>query len=163
MEAFNRLAAVALAAALVSLGLSGYALLVVHRPLPAPAASCSCDLATLDRHLEDLERRPGRARSPGLNPQVAESIANLSDRVARVEQHEGIDAGAKASGPKQRETPRYSSLTTHSPAVSVSQDEHGALVARNTDPALTGSTLVVEAVREDGTVEQVVITAPAPE
>jgi hypothetical protein len=62
-----------------------------------------------------------------------------------------------ASGPTL-----YVRFRPPSPALAITQSDNGALAVKNSDPALAGRVLEVEATRADGAVERVTILVPAP-
>ena len=66
----------------------------------------------------------------------------------------------EAAAPPPR--PRYVAIRSPSAAVTVEQNEKGALFARNTDPAMTMKQILVEAERPDGSIVKIPITVPAP-
>ncbi len=169
MPEVSRLTYLSLGAAALSIALSAYAVASSRAAASAPPPACSCAGAAQS----ELDRGTG-APVAGVDRGVALAIAGLSERLSRLEQERSSDghgpsaapsaAAASAATPAAaRGLPRYESLTVTNDAVKVRQDEAGALAVTNTDPALTGTRMIVEARLEDGTTTQVSIIVPAPE
>lgn len=126
---------------------------------PPPAAPCDCGAAA------SAVPAPAAA-GPGVGP-LALRMTELERRLALVETRLR-DAGAAAPAAPPTGAPavpvedKFVSLKSPHPAVRVEQDQAGAFAAHNSDPALTGKTLVVEGRRADGSIEKISITVPAP-
>ena len=153
------LSAVASAAALVA---SGYAVLAARRVPPGPpAGACACGDVPTRRELDELRRGLAAARAVGAReaPQdFAEQLAALRTDVDRLRAPDGGDAP-----PSQPDRPRrVVAFVAPSAAVSVRQLPDGSIAVANTDPSLTGRILTVDARAEDGTVQKMLITVPAP-
>lgn len=160
MPEVSRLTYLTLGAAALSVALSAYAVSSSRSAVSAPPPACSCagaPQAELDR---PKSTPPAAAADRG-------AIAGLSERISRLEQERTAEPrdrvpslGAPAGAPA---LPRYTSLKVPNEAVKIRQDEAGGLAVTNTDPALTGTMMIVEARLEDGTTAQVSIVVPAPE
>jgi hypothetical protein len=164
------LSAVASAASLVA---GGYAVVVARRVSAVPPGgrdgACSCADAPTRRELDELHRglaaalgaRAGGAREA---PQdFAEQLAALRADVDRLRGRDGDAApdGGSASPARERAR-RLVEIVVPSAAVSVRQLPDGTIAATNTDPSLTGHVMTVNARAEDGTVQEMRITVPAP-
>jgi len=100
-------------------------------------------LVSMDRRLDDLEARQGGA------PAASSGGAAGS-------------GAASAHAPPARPVLRYARFVAPSNAVRVQQADDGSISVSNTDANMTGKTLIVEAVRADGTTDHVAILVPAP-
>lgn len=95
----------------------------------------------------------------------------IEDRVTALEQQqsEAIAAAEESNGstsaPALVDEPsrRYVNLISPEPSVDVQQDEDGSLFAINSDPALTGKVIEIEAHRADGSIDSMTISVPKPD
>ena len=151
----SRLSIVALVAALAALVWAA----VLHWRTPH-GAPCNCGAVA-----SSAAAAPPTPLSQAVGP-LAVQMTSLERRIDKLESVAG-DAGFVASpdggAARALEPTRFVSLVSPSSAVRVEQVEGGAFAAHNTDPKLTGTTLVVEGRRADGTVEKISITVPPPE
>lgn len=163
----SRLPYITLALAAAALLLGAYA--AFGRPTPAPAAAseCACDDRAIRRELDEL--RAGLAAVKAQNapgPAAALALQSLAQRIAALEAGRPADAAAPAGSelpPSQRPNERrYVKLVAPNPAIAVKQMPDGSLSVRNTDPALTGTTMSVQAQTADGATETITVTVPAP-
>lgn len=164
-----RLAQLALAGAAISVVLSGYA--AFGRPrsearAPARGELCACD--DLRREIEARSRDLAPARGIAGGVESALALKRLSDRIDALERGSSRAGGeadpkaAKPAGAPERAR-RFVKFEAPNQAVRVEQAADGSLRITNTDPALTGQPLIVQAHAEDGSVEPVTITIPSPE
>jgi hypothetical protein len=164
------LSAVVSAASLVA---GGYAVVVARQVSAGPPAgrdgACTCPDAPTRRELDELRRGLAAAlgaRAGGTReaPQdFAEQLAALRADVDRLRDREGDatpDGGSASPAPPRAR--RLVELVSPSAAVSVRQLPDGSIAATNTDPSLTGHVMTVDAKAEDGTVQKMRITVPAP-
>ncbi len=141
---------------LLALGVAGAALVLSLRtpaaaPAPvAPAAPAACECAP--------------------DPQVERRIAALQARVVRAERRaEAVErqtaevAEQAAKTEPKPEPARYEHFEVPHAGVTVSQSEGGALAVRNTDPALTGRIIEVQATDQRGAEVPLTLTIPPPE
>ena len=96
-------------------------------------------------------------------------VQALERRVAQLEKQltQSTRKGGARAAPDNADTVSpptlFSKLVSPQASVRVTQDDEGHLQATNSDPELTGKTLVIEATRADGSSEQLTVTVPAPE
>jgi|HubBroStandDraft_6_1064221.scaffolds.fasta_scaffold448281_2 hypothetical protein len=171
--ALPRLASLSVFVSAASLVAGGYAVVVARRVAAAPPAgrdgACTCADAPTRRELDELRRglaaalgaRGGGARE--VPQDFAEQLAALRTDVDRLRGREGDAApdGGGSASPLERPR-RLVELVAPSAAVSVRQLPDGSIAATNTDPSLTGRVMTVDARAEDGTVQKMLITVPAP-
>jgi hypothetical protein len=160
------LSAIASMAALVA---SGYAVYAARRAPPdPPAGACACGDLPTRRDFDELRRslaagaRAGGARE--VPQDLAEQVAALRTDLDRLRGRDG-EATPDGGGEQPPAPPgprRFVEMVAPSTAVSVRQLPDGSIVASNTDPSLTGRYMTVDAKAEDGTVQKVRITVPAP-
>jgi hypothetical protein len=155
------MAGAALALAAIAVVLSAWNL--VRRPeAPAPPAAPSGSTAVSARDAASPGngvRQPARSEEPA-------RLQELQRRVEALEREDARRAGDDARDVPERdagERKRYTSFVSPERSVEVKQDENGAVFAINRDPALTGEILLVEARRDDGSVETMSIVVPPPE
>lgn len=151
----------ALALALVAGGLAVWAL---TRPDPPPQP-CDCKAQFV---AASAQLRP----PPDLQAEVAalrQQVARLEARAIQADsgrERDEAPARAHAAPPTEgrpAEAPqRFVRFETPSPALRVEQAENGTLAVFNTDPALTGQILRVQAWSADGTSTPLTLTVPAP-
>jgi hypothetical protein len=153
---------------IVSASLSGYAVFgrtaaVTHAP---------DELASLRRDLNALRES---CPAQGDHGPMAATLREVSARLAVVERRSGLarppvddDEPAPAAPPSASASataaPRSSFVRFEVPssAVAVTESSPGSLSVTNTDPELTGKTLVVRGHAADGTVQELTILVPAP-
>jgi hypothetical protein len=157
-----------LAYATVALAAGGFllGLYAVARPSPMQEKIAG-GASTIDSHqveeaITRLRRdvdalQQGSGPSAGTDPSVLQRLAALEAAVA----HGDGDARA-AAAPRNAGRPRYKTLRSSVPAVSITQGKDGMFSVTSTDPALTGKPLTIDAVRDDGAVDTYTIVAPAP-
>lgn len=165
----------ALALALVAGGLAVWAL---NRPNPAPQpCDCKAQIAgarRLPSRRAGTDELAGAAAEVPPPPDLRGEVAALREQVARLEARaiqadsgrEPDEARAQAAPPSEgrpAEAPqRFVRFEIPSPALRVEQAENGTLAVFNTDPALTGQILRVQAWSADGTSTPLTLTVPAP-
>ena len=142
-------------ALVASAGAGGLALWALARPLPEPQP-CDC-----------------KAQLPAVvSPSTSQAeLAELRVRVEQLERQRtdrlpvAPMSGAAPTSAALPEPPptRFVRFIAPSPALGVEQAPNGSISVHNTDAALTGQVLVIEAVAEDGGVYPVTIVVPAPE
>jgi hypothetical protein len=142
------------AAALIT---SGAALLL--RPRPSAPTPCTCDDGALRRDVDELRRLVASTRN--------DAMLRLASRVAVLEAQRDAGGGSNdaplaASRATPAAMPRFVRWEVPNRAVSIRQVEDGSFAATNTDPALTGQTLIVEGFTAEGEHRPVSIVVPAP-
>lgn len=109
--------------------------------------------------------------SPTMADQQLDAFDAIDSRVTALEQQQS-EAGASTgdssesmSGPDSIDEPswRYVNLTSPEPSVEVRQGRDGSMYAINSDPALTGTVIEIEAHRADGSIETMTISVPKPD
>ena len=124
----------------------------------AGAAASACVDKEARDEIEKLHRENATLRE--------QLLGSLEGRVSRLEGNAAAaptrrDGGAgnamPADGP-----PRYTKIVSPNPAITVRQDEGGGLTVKNTDPSLTGKTMLVDVTLEDGTPSKVRVVVPPP-
>ncbi len=99
---------------------------------------------------------------------LSDLSSDTSDDMAQEWRQDGAGATASDEPTEPPEAaaslprPRYVAIHTPSKAVTVEQNEKGALFARNTDPEMTMKQIWVEAQRPDGSIVKVLIMVPPP-
>jgi hypothetical protein len=161
------LVATALAAA--ALLVAGYAAL---RPSPAPAgpAACTCNDDALRRDVEDLRRTVQAASGQASDLGTVQMLKRLASRVetleskvdAEVPGSSGSAGGDRTTGGAPSAAERIVKFDLPSDRMQIKQMEDGSFAVTNSDPALAGKMLTVQAHRGDGTIEQVSIVVPPP-
>lgn len=114
----------------------------------------------------------GRSVEAGRNELQLATIARLSDRLDRLEAEVAklrtqAPAGAAAGGAPVAAAPhpprwRFFKVSSSAITVQPSPDGTGEPIVTNTDPALTGKRMAVDATADDGTMGQVNIVVPPP-
>lgn len=154
-----------------ALVLGAYAALRPPAAAPDPAAA---ELAQLRQELAELRHSLAVTRNQMSAPGSSGAIAEIEQRLARVETTaratsrpvaaaptSGADDSAGSSETQMPDgSPRYVDLKPTSSAVTVKQLESGAIVATSRDPALAGQSMAVKARTADGREEDVTITLP---
>lgn len=131
-------------------------------PSAAGASSCACDDASLKRELADLKRTVD-ARREG-------DVKQLAARVTALESRSGAPAAADPDKPPAEPVPSaaaapvatYTSFDLPNKAISIRQEEDGALRVSNTDPSMTGKFLHITGRDRDGAPHDISIVVPAP-
>lgn len=157
-------AAIALSAG--SLALSGWLLATrpgTAGPAAASASSCNCDDQAIRRELAELRQLSGQVAAQGAG------IRALTERVNAFDSRDGGSAAPRVAAAADHTDrlpsgdPVYVELRAPSKAVSVKQDPNGSLSVTNTDPSLTGKTMVIQAVDGDGQKREVSVVVPPPQ
>lgn len=147
---------------------------------PPVAAADDAGLAALQKEVAALRHSVEVTRTQLSTPSGASAIAEVEQRIMRVEaaarrtasrsvsedssnSGEANDAAAGArSGPARDDSPRYIALSAPNSAVSVEQGADGAISVRNRDPALAGTVMIVQGRTAEGREEAIPITVPPP-
>jgi len=128
--------------------------------VPAGAAASACVDKEARDEIEKLHRENATLRE--------QLLGSLEGRVARLEGSTAApparrDGGAANAGATPVDgPPRYAKIVSPNPAITVRQDEGGGLTVKNTDPSLTGRTMLVDVTLEDGTPSKVRVVVPPP-
>ena len=149
-------------------------------PAPAPAAG---DPASLRGEIAELRKALDAKADTG---QLAASIQRLHARIDQLEARLAKAppaTGAAATPDDERPSPagsadpspssageargtfkgpRFVELQPPAKGIAVKQLEDGSFSVTNTDPALTGRTMLVKGKADDGTERDIAITVPAP-
>jgi hypothetical protein len=156
----------------LSIGLSAIALLLAgyaavrgagREPAPAPAASAPLSAAAAPapaersdfdvRLIQSLERRLAALEASG--PQRATTAPDTTAVAA------AMPSGTAAARLKDGR-PRFVRFDVGRSNVAITQDDEGAIAVTNRDPTLTGKTLIVRGVTEDGSETAMTVTVPPP-
>ena len=162
----THLTAVVAAASLVA---SSYSIVRMRRlsagVASVPAASCSYDDASLRGEIDDL-RRSLAMRSPSgggaMAPDVQAQLAALRAEVAQLRASSPSSGPGRPTTPPPKPGPRVVQFNSPSSAVAVRQLADGSIAVSNSDPALTGQIMTVDALDDQGTVTPMRITVPPP-
>ena len=158
-------------------GMGAASLLTARKAAPqaggqggAVAPTCD-DAAALKRDLADIRAQLAAIRGQS-HPAPDQQLAGMSQRLAQVEAalaQQETDAGAaKPRAPAQQQNPldqfrpAYAEIRSPSPSVTIRQGPDRMFVVSNSDPALAGTPISVEAVRADGSVDGYAVMLPAP-
>lgn len=168
----------------LSLAALGVGLYGVLRTQTRAVAVIPEEVAALRQDLAELRRSVDLTRSQQSAPGSSTAIADAERRLARIEAlladpagrparpaTAGGDPSASPSGPATvvadpdrlaDGSPRYTSLRAPTSAVKVSQSPDGSLAVTNSDPKLTGQSMVVTGRTADGRDDDVTVTIPPP-
>ena len=115
----------------------------------------SYDDRELRHEIAELRRRVDAAKA---------SLGRSSEPLPLARQGAGADPLAdEEAAPRPPEARRIVKFEVPNRALEIHQGPDGSLSVTNTDPALTGRFMIVDATGEDGSVEKVSIVVPPPE
>lgn len=174
----RRLVQAALLLSALSAALSAYA--AFGRAPPAPTGDAAALRAELTEAREALDAKADAAQLAGALQRLHARIDALEAR-SRLPGSPDTGAGADAdadgsptapaasaapaapsAAEPPRTAPRFVQLSSPEKGVSVKQMDDGSIAVTNSDPALTGRTLLIKARADDGTERDLTITVPAP-
>ena len=159
----------AFATAATALALSGWtALRIPVETLPAPDRDAAMETGNAAARETGLPSHPLGTSPAAAAPQLA-VLRAIESRVTVLEQRQG-EGVARAGGSAEvasapspiDELPRYVELKSPEPSVEVKQGEDGSVFAINSDPALTGKVIEIEARRADDGIDTMTIVVPQP-
>jgi len=146
--------------ATLALVVAGYA--IMSKGPTSETGVCDCDTSALQAELAQLKRRVEVAERTGAQQTMRRALS-----AAREPEPSDSDpppaVPEPAEPPEPTATPRFASFTVPEPGVTVSQSEDGGISVRNTNAALEGDVLIVQARGEDGLLRDLPITVPPAE